>query len=77
VSCHAIAGTGASARFAPDLTHLVSRTTLGAGVLPNTPAALSQWLRNPQEIKAGCHMPNAQLTDAQVSDLVAYLETLR
>jgi cytochrome c oxidase subunit 2 len=76
-SCHAIGGTGATARFAPDLTHLAARTTLGAGVLPNTPAALSKWLRDPQEIKPGCHMPNAQLTDAQVSDLVAYFETLR
>jgi cytochrome c oxidase subunit 2 len=77
VSCHAIAGASEGARFAPDLTHLATRTTLGAGVLPNTPEALGRWLREPQEIKEGCHMPDAQLTDAQVSDLVAYFETLR
>ena len=77
VTCHAIGGTAATARFAPDLTHLATRTTLGAGVLSNTPADLARWLHDPQEIKAGCHMPNAQLTDAQVADLVAYFETLR
>ncbi|MGD0674406.1 MAG: cytochrome c oxidase subunit II [Polyangiaceae bacterium] len=77
VTCHAIGGTGENARFAPDLTHLAERTTLGAGVSANTPAALTRWLENPQEIKVGCHMPNAQLTEAQVDDLVAYFETLR
>ncbi len=77
VSCHAISGGTENARVAPDLTHIAARTTIGAGALPNTPAALAQWLHNPQEIKPGCHMPDAQLTDAQVSDLVAYLETLR
>jgi cytochrome c oxidase subunit II len=77
VTCHSIGGNGESARFAPDLTHLAERTTLGAGVLPNTPAALARWLENPQDIKMGCHMPNAQLPDHEVKDLVAYLETLR
>jgi len=85
-ACHAIqtslqgsssGGLGENARFAPDLSHLATRTTLGAGVLPNTPATLAAWLHDPQEIKAGCHMPDAQLTGAQVSDLVAYFETLQ
>jgi len=77
VKCHAIGGTGEGARFAPDLTHVAERTTLGAGVLPNTPADLSHWLQDPQGIKTGCHMPDAQLSDTQVADLVAYFETLR
>jgi cytochrome c oxidase subunit II len=77
VKCHAIGGRGDNARVAPDLTHLASRTTLGAGVIPNTPADLAHWLQDPQGIKEGCHMPDAQLTDAQVADLVAYFETLK
>jgi len=81
INCHAIKGTAGpspeTARFAPDLTHLAERVTLGAGVLANTPADLARWLKNPQAIKTGCHMPDAQLTDAQVADLVAYFETLR
>jgi cytochrome c oxidase subunit 2 len=75
-NCHAIGGTAEAARFAPDLTHFAERTTLGAGVLANTPADLGRWLKDPQAIKTGCHMPDAQLTDAQVADLVSYLETL-
>ena len=35
--CHAIAGTSAGGRTAPDLTHVASRSTLAAGTLPNTP----------------------------------------
>ena len=31
----------------------------------------------PTADQAGCHMPNAQLSDGEVADLVAYFETLR
>ena len=72
-----VVATQRNPHFAPDLTHVASRTTLGAGVIPNTPAMLAAWLRDPQEIKGGCHMPDAQLTSAQVADLVAYFETLQ
>jgi cytochrome c oxidase subunit 2 len=77
IECHAIGGPGEQARVAPDLTHLAQRGSLGAGVLGNTPAELAHWLRDPQGVKPGSHMPDAQLTDAEVSDLVAYFETLR
>jgi cytochrome c oxidase subunit 2 len=61
----------------PDLTHLASRQTLAAGVVLNNQTNLAQWLKNPQQIKPGTLMPNLQLTDAQVTDLVQYLETLK
>ena len=77
VTCHAIGGPGPQARVAPDLTHLAQRRSLGAGVLENTPANLAAWLRSPQRIKPGSHMPDAQLTDAEVRDLCSYFETLR
>jgi cytochrome c oxidase subunit 2 len=76
-NCHAIAGTPAQAQIGPDLTHLASRGTLGAGVLDHTPANLARWLKNPQAIKPGSHMPNLNLTDTQVNQLVAYLEALK
>jgi cytochrome c oxidase subunit 2 len=75
--CHAIGGTGQTARVAPDLTHIAERKTLGAGILDNNPTELARWLKDPQAIKAGCHMPDTQLTDAEVADLVAYFETLK
>jgi cytochrome c oxidase subunit 2 len=62
---------------APDLTHLASRSTLGAGATDYTRKDLTTWLRDPQVIKPGCHMPDFKLSDAKVDDLVAYLEELR
>jgi cytochrome c oxidase subunit 2 len=73
VQCHAVRGTGPLARVAPDLTHLASRTTLGAGVLTNTPDHLAAWLKDPQSIKPGCHMPSLRLEDGDAKDLAAYL----
>jgi cytochrome c oxidase subunit 2 len=77
VNCHNINGTNARARVGPDLTHLASRTQIGAGILDNTPANLALWLRNPQEVKPGVEMPNFEFTGDQVAELTAYLETLR
>jgi cytochrome c oxidase subunit 2 len=75
-NCHAIAGRGFEGRVAPDLTHMASRHTLGAGVAAQTPQELRSWLHNPQAVKPGSLMPDFKLTDAQVSDLAAYLEEL-
>ena len=77
VNCHTIHGTSAVGRFGPDLTHLMSRETLAAGVVPNTPDNLRLWVRDPQKIKVGCLMPNMQLTDREVDQIAAYLQTLK
>jgi len=76
-NCHAIGGTSAKATAGPDLTHLASRRQLAAGLLDNTSANLTRWLKNPQRIKPGCQMPNFGLNDTQLTQLVAYLEGLR
>ena len=75
VKCHAIGPGGAT--VAPDLTHIASRKTLGAGVIDNTPENLTRWLKHPGEVKPGCHMPDAQLSDQDAADFVAYFETLQ
>lgn len=77
VNCHAIGGTEAKANAGPDLTHIASRQTLGAGVLENNPANLTRWLTNPQAVKPGNQMPHFSLSSIDLSALVAYLETLR
>jgi cytochrome c oxidase subunit 2 len=76
-NCHAIRGTIADGEVGPDLTHLASRRKIAGGVMENNPDNLAKWLRDPQGIKPGCHMPNLDLTAEQVNNLVAYLETLR
>jgi len=73
-SCHTIRGTGATSRVGPDLTHVGSRTSLAAVAIPNTPARLREWLRDPQRVKPGNQMPRVELTDAQIRRLVTYLE---
>ena len=75
--CHAISGVSADRSIAPDLTHLASRRDLAAGVIPNTPENLRRWLKDPAAFKPGCKMPDFKLTEAQLDELVAYLETLK
>jgi len=75
-ACHAVGGTEALGRVGPDLTHLASRTTIGAGALTNTPDHLARWIRHAPDVKEGARMPEIPLTDAELRDVVAYLETL-
>lgn len=77
VNCHTINGTTANGKFGPDLTHLMSRDTIGSGATLNTPEKLREWVRDPQGLKEGCYMPDMQLTDEELKQLVAYLLTLR
>jgi cytochrome c oxidase subunit 2 len=75
--CHAIRGTEAGGQIAPDLTHIATRSTLGAGTLPNTPENLAAWIQDPQRLKPGNQMPPNPLAADELQALVAYLETLR
>lgn len=77
VNCHRISGTPANGVFGPDLTRLMSRSTLAAGAAPNTPDNLRLWVQNPHTIKPGCLMPDMQLNPAEVEKIVAYLLTLK
>ena len=76
-SCHTVAGTGANGRNGPDLTHLMSRATIGAGVAPNMRERLRAWIRNPDNLKHGVLMPAMQIDDVYLDQLVEYLLTLR
>ena len=76
-NCHAVAGTAAIGTFGPDLTHLMSRDTLASGIVPNTPENLRKWIHDPNDLKPWVLMPDMQLSDQQVDELVAYLSTLR
>jgi cytochrome c oxidase subunit 2 len=77
MNCHTISGTAATGRFGPDLTHLMSRATLASGAIDNTPANLRQWLKSPDTFKHGALMPAMQLSDEQLDEVTAYLETLK
>jgi cytochrome c oxidase subunit II len=77
VTCHAINGTIAGARVAPDLTHFASRRQLGAGIADNTSENLHRWLADAQQVKPGVKMPSFQFSDEQLAFLVDYFETLK
>ena len=76
-NCHAIRGTPASAHVGPDLTHVGSRTTLAAGMIPNDRAHLRAWLSNPQGIKPGTKMLDLPLSRRDLDAFVSYLEGLK
>jgi len=76
INCHSVAGTAANGRFGPDLTHLMSRDTIAAGVAANTDENLRRWIRNPDTVKPGALMPAMQLNEQELDAVTAYLETL-
>jgi cytochrome c oxidase subunit 2 len=77
VNCHTVTGTGANGKFGPDLTHLMSRTTIAAGAATNTQDNLRLWVKEPDAIKPGALMPAMQLEERDVDALVAYLMSLQ
>ena len=72
----------------PDLTNFGLRTSIAAGVLPNTPENLARWLRDPQDVKPTNYMPTLwppedevsearnEEIEAEIAAIVAYLESL-
>ena len=75
-ACHAVRGTDAGGILGPDLTHLMSRRTIAAGLLPNTPGNLAAWIADSQALKPGSRMPALALSGPELSATVTYLQTL-
>lgn len=76
-TCHRIPGVeGAQGGVGPPLGHFAERAYV-AGVLPNTPANLMHWIRNPQSVVPGNAMPDMGVTEQDARDIAAYLYTLR
>lgn len=75
-ACHTIRGSDADGILGPDLSHLMSRGTLGAGLLPNTAGNLAGWIANPQQLKPGAKMPDHLVSGPELAAVVAYLNTL-
>jgi len=76
-SCHTVAGTTADGRFGPDLTHLMSRDTLGAGIIPNNRENLRRWVEDPSQFKPHSLMPAMGFSESELDAITDYLATLR
>jgi cytochrome c oxidase subunit 2 len=77
ISCHSIAGTVATGRFGPNLTHLASRDTIASGAVPNTAANIRSFVDNPAHFKPGALMPPMHLNDHDLDAVTQYLTTLK
>lgn len=76
VTCHAIPGVpGARHYVGPSLDGMADRSRI-AGVVPNSPDSMQQWLMDPQRIKPGTAMPALGLREQDARDIAAFLQTL-
>ncbi len=76
VGCHTIRGVSGGT-VAPDLTHFGSRTTLAAGLLPNTVANVTRWILDPPRVKPGSKMPKLGLNEEDARAVANYLVSLK
>jgi cytochrome c oxidase subunit II len=77
-ACHTVRGTEANGIAGPDLSHVGSRRTLGAGILPNNRGTLAGWIADSQTLKPGNRMPNyKQLPPDDLNALAEYMESLK
>jgi cytochrome c oxidase subunit 2 len=76
VMCHTIQGTQAGAVTGPDLTHVASRLSLGAGRLPNTRGHRAGWILDAQTQKPGNLMPPIVLAPNDLQALLSYIDIL-
>jgi cytochrome c oxidase subunit II len=76
-ACHTIRGTSSDGVIGPDLTHVGSRLSIGAGILTNEPEAIGRWIEATDKIKPGVQMPHfGMLPPEELRALAAYLKSL-
>ena len=75
-TCHAIPGiTGAHGTVGPKLDDLTRRSLL-AGQIPNTPDNLILWIEHPQLVRPGSDMPEMGVSEEDARNIAAYLYLL-
>lgn len=75
--CHTVRGTTARSTRGPDLTHVGSRRSLGAGMLHNHVGTMAGWIAGSQDLKPGNLMPSSKAYSGQeLRALSAWLESL-
>jgi len=76
-ACHTVRGTSASGTTGPDLTHVGSRRTIGAGLIETTRGSLAAWIADPQTLKPGNNMPMVPLTSDELRQVSRYMDNLK
>ncbi len=76
-ACHTIRGTTADGVIGPDLTHVGSRTSIGASLSENDAEGFRTWIAHTRSVKPEVRMPQFDtLTDDELEALAAYLKGL-
>lgn len=76
-ACHTVPGVpGAVASVGPNLAGISAQAYI-AGVVPNQPQNMMQWIMNPPGIDSKTAMPNLHVTARDARDIAAYLYTLQ
>lgn len=77
-ACHTVRGTPAEGKLGPDLTHVGSRLSIGAGILPNNAGSIGGWIASSQHIKPGNLMPAfREFSGEELRARAAYVESLK
>ena len=50
--CHTVRGTAATGRVGPDLTHLMSRDTIGSGAVLTRTDNLRKWIQRSRHVSS-------------------------
>ena len=74
--CHTVNGVS-TGMVGPNLTHVYSRSAFAGDTFDMTPDNLRMWLHDPPGVKPGSKMPNLNLSSAEITNLIAYLQTLK
>jgi cytochrome c oxidase subunit 2 len=80
IGCHTVQGTSAAGVIGPNLSHLATRGTIAAGIMPNDRENLIRWISNPNEEKPGVVLMPAfeeSMTQEQIASLADYLLSLQ
>ncbi|WP_114295576.1 c-type cytochrome [Pseudosulfitobacter sp. DSM 107133] len=73
-SCHTVRGTQAVGQVGPDLTHVGSRLSLGAGILGVAAPDFANWIAHTETLKPEVAMPSYDhLPAADLTALAVYL----
>ena len=76
--CHSIRGTAAAGVIGPDLTHVGSRISIGAGMLANNAETLAGWIARTQHLKPDSAMPSFNIfPEPDLRAIAGYLESLK
>jgi cytochrome c oxidase subunit 2 len=77
-ACHTVRGTPANGVVGPDLTHVGSRLSLGAGIMSRAPETFLRWIAHTADVKPGVHMPAfGMLPLEELRALATYLDGLQ